>query len=240
MWLDLVAFARALLTDRYVISEVKYFTARIRSDRFAAISPHDQSCYFDALGTNPVVKVVEGYYRRFRAKLPFAKEPCTSCGKVGYATVWKTEEKKSDVNLAVEMVSDAYENRSDAVVLISGDADHSAALSVVRVQPSSWRMRRTAQIIHLLQKQPPRPSCEVPAAGGRDVTQRAHDSPSARLGVTWDTAATHIRIIDVPRLEPTTNGGRAAPQVSGLRSLVNPRALAQNGNSLLARGGGKW
>ena len=91
MWLDLVAFARALLTDRYVISEVKYFTARIRSDRFAAISPHDQSCYLDALGTNPVVKVVEGYYRRFRAKLPFAKEPCTSCGKVGYATVWKTE-----------------------------------------------------------------------------------------------------------------------------------------------------
>ena len=60
MWLDLVAFARALLTDRYVISEVKYFTARIRSDRFAAISPHDQSCYLDALGTNPVVKVVEG------------------------------------------------------------------------------------------------------------------------------------------------------------------------------------
>ena len=86
MWLDLVAFARALLTDRYVISEVKYFTARIRSDRFAAISPHDQSCYLDALGTNPIVKVVEGYYRRFRAKLPFAKEPCTSCGKGRPAT----------------------------------------------------------------------------------------------------------------------------------------------------------
>ena len=143
MWLDLVAFARALLTDRYVISEVKYFTARIRSDRFAAISPHDQSCYLDALGTNPVVKVVEGYYRRFRAKLPFAKEPCTSCGKVGYATVWKTEEKKSDVNLAVEMVSDAYENRSDAVVLISGDADHSAALSVVR-----YRHRKTIVVFN--------------------------------------------------------------------------------------------
>ena len=67
-----------------------------------------------------------------RAKLPFAKEPCTSCDKVKYAIVWKTEEKKSDVNLAVEMVTDAYENRADAMVLISGDADHSVALSIAR------------------------------------------------------------------------------------------------------------
>ena len=130
MWIDLLALSRKLLTDRYQISEIKYFTAKIRSDRFAAISPHDQACYLQALTANPVLKVIEGYYKRFSVKLPFAKEPCTSCGKVAYATVWKTEEKKSDVNLAVEIVSDAYENRLDAVVLISGDADLTAALSV--------------------------------------------------------------------------------------------------------------
>ena len=42
----------------------------------------------------------------------------------------------------------------------------------------------------------------MPAAGDRDVAQRTHDSPPARLGVTWDIAATHIAIIDVPRTEP--------------------------------------
>jgi len=30
------------------------------------------------------------------------------------------------------MTSDAYENKGDAFVLISGDADHAAALSVAR------------------------------------------------------------------------------------------------------------
>ena len=132
MWLDLYRFAEELLTERYRINEVKYYTARIRSDRFSVISPHDQSCYLEALAADPRIHIVEGFYRSFRAKLPFAKEPCVSCEKVQYATVWKTEEKKSDVNLAVDMVSDAYENRADAFVLISGDADHSAALSIAR------------------------------------------------------------------------------------------------------------
>ena len=143
MWLDLLAFSKNLLTDKYDITEIKYFTARIRSDCFAIISPHDQACYLEALASCPTMKIIEGYYRRFRTKLPFAKEPCISCGKAMYATVWKTEEKKSDVNLAVEMVSDAYENKSDAVVLISGDADHAAALSVVR-----YRHRKTTVVFN--------------------------------------------------------------------------------------------
>ena len=132
LWLDLEKLATMLLTDKYNILEVKFFTARIRNDRFAVMSPHDQACYFDVLTANPRIRIIEGYYKMFRAKLPFAKEPCTSCDKVKYAVVWKTEEKKSDVNLAVEMVTDAYENRADAMVLISGNADHSAALSIAR------------------------------------------------------------------------------------------------------------
>lgn len=132
MWLDLDSFVRSLLTDDYDIVKIKYFTARVRGESIDTISVHDQYCYLLALAENPVVKIVEGYYRRYRAKMPFAKEPCKSCNKVTYATVWKVEEKKSDVNIAVEMTSDAYENRADAFVLVSGDADHAAALSAVR------------------------------------------------------------------------------------------------------------
>ena len=89
-------------------SVIKFFTARIHSDKFMPASPHDQACYLEALTANPLIQIVEGVYKRFRVKLPFVKEPCVSCGKVEYATVWKTEEKKSDVNLAVEMTCDAY------------------------------------------------------------------------------------------------------------------------------------
>ena len=132
LWLDLEKLVRSLLTEKYDIVSIKFFTARIRSDRFMPTAPHDQACYLEALSANPLIQIIEGFYKRFRVKLPFVKEPCVSCGKVKYATVWKTEEKKSDVNLAVEMTSDAYEDKADAFVLISGDADHAAALAVAR------------------------------------------------------------------------------------------------------------
>lgn len=132
MWLDLEKFARALLTPKYNIVEIKYFTARIRSEKLAPITPHDQSVYFEALFQNPLITIVEGFYKRYRVKMPFVKEPCVGCDKVTHATVWKTEEKQSDVNLSVAITADAYENKCDAIVLISGDADHKAALSIAR------------------------------------------------------------------------------------------------------------
>ena len=131
-WLDLEKLARKLLTPKYEIAEIKYFTARIRSERHMPVTPHDQSIYLEALSQNPLIKIIEGCYKRYRARMPFVKEPCLSCDKAAYATVWKTEEKQSDVNLSVEITSDIYENRCDAVVLISGDSDHCAALALAR------------------------------------------------------------------------------------------------------------
>ena len=131
-WLDLEKFVRCLLTAKYDIVAIKYFTARVRMDPNMPSLPQDQARYLDALAANPLVMVIEGDYKRFRVKLPFAKEPCVSCNKADYATVWKTEEKKSDVNLAVEMTVDAYESNAEAFVLISGDSDHAAALAVAR------------------------------------------------------------------------------------------------------------
>ena len=111
---------------------IKYFTARVTKDADdpdAAIKQHQ---YLEALKSLGLVEIIEGFYKRFRVKLPFAKEPCRSCDKVKYATVIKTEEKKSDVNLASAMIVDAFEDKADAFVLISGDADQSAPLSIVR------------------------------------------------------------------------------------------------------------
>ena len=132
LWLDLERFAQSLLTDQHSIIGLKYFTARVRGDMYDDISAHDQFCYLRALGASPRIKIVEGFYKRYRAKMPFVKEPCRSCDKADYATVWKVEEKKSDVNRAVEMLSDAYEDRAAVFALVSGDSDPAAPLSVVR------------------------------------------------------------------------------------------------------------
>ena len=83
LWLDLEKLVQVLLTDKYEVQKIKYFTARIRSNRFSVISPHDQSCYLDALSSIPRIKIIEGYYRMFRAKLPFAKEPRSNMRRYG-------------------------------------------------------------------------------------------------------------------------------------------------------------
>ena len=41
----------------------------------------------------------------------------------GYARVIKTEEKGSDVNIAVHLVSDGFRNAYDAAVVVSNDSD---------------------------------------------------------------------------------------------------------------------
>ena len=46
--------------------------------------------------------------------------------------LWKTEEKRSDVNLATEMMADVYRDAADVFVLVSGDADLAAPLCFIR------------------------------------------------------------------------------------------------------------
>jgi len=49
-----------------------------------------------------------------------------------YGKVLKTEEKGSDVNLAVHMVNDAWKNLYDCAVICSNDGDLSEAVRIVR------------------------------------------------------------------------------------------------------------
>ena len=133
-WLDLEKFAKAILPrpEEHEIVRINYFTARIKYDPSRPTEAFNQDRYLEALTAYPLVRVVEGYYKRFKVKLPFAKEPCKSCEKADYGIVWKTEEKRSDVNLATEMMADIYRDAADAFVLVSGDADLAAPLCFIR------------------------------------------------------------------------------------------------------------
>ena len=133
-WLDLEKFAKAILPrpEEHEIVRINYFTARIKYDPSRPTEAFNQDRYLEALTAYPLVRVIEGYYKRFKVKLPFAKEPCKSCEKADYGIVWKTEEKRSDVNLATEMMADIYRDAADAFVLVSGDADLAAPLCFIR------------------------------------------------------------------------------------------------------------
>ena len=46
--------------------------------------------------------------------------------------IYRLEEKRTDVNLATEMMADVYRDAADAFVLVSGDADLAAPLCFIR------------------------------------------------------------------------------------------------------------
>jgi uncharacterized LabA/DUF88 family protein len=120
LWLNLVALSKNLCMDFQDLLEVKYFTSRISGP---GPKQRRQSTYLDALGTldNQVFKILYGKYQDEPQK-------CRLCG--GEDKV--SHEKMTDVNIAVEMMSDAYQDRFDAALLISADADLCPPVSSIR------------------------------------------------------------------------------------------------------------
>jgi uncharacterized LabA/DUF88 family protein len=121
-WLDLKHLCQCFTNDpkhpRNLIS-VKYFTSRVTG-------PPDkrkrQSTYLEALNA---IGGIKPYYGKYQPT-PFT---CKQCGFVSE----EPEEKMTDVQLATELVSDAYQNNYETAFIISGDRDLVPAVeSVVR------------------------------------------------------------------------------------------------------------
>ena len=60
------------------------------------------------------------------------KSPLTSPPK--FTKIYKTEEKGSDVNLAVHILNDAWLDKYDCAVIISNDSDLAEPLRIIRSQ----------------------------------------------------------------------------------------------------------
>jgi len=67
-------------------------------------------------------------------RAPYVSDKCADCDVVedGLVQVYKMEEKRSDVNLAVSAVVDAAVNRADCFVFITGDSDQVGAIEAIR------------------------------------------------------------------------------------------------------------
>jgi len=118
-WLNVYNLCQHLTKPPQHLIQVKYFTSRITKS--TPEKRKRQSTYIEALGTLENVKLYYGKYEW---------SPIT-CRKCGYQDEMP-EEKMTDVQIGVEMVADAYQNKYDTAFLIGGDLDQVPSIEVVR------------------------------------------------------------------------------------------------------------
>jgi uncharacterized LabA/DUF88 family protein len=109
MWLDLTKLSASVLLPNCELLHTKYFTSRIRGNIGKA---ERQSAFLDAMQSLPQLTI---YYGRFQ---PDPKQ-CQKCGHYAY----HPQEKKTDVNIATQLMCDAFHDCFDTALIISGDAD---------------------------------------------------------------------------------------------------------------------
>lgn len=112
-WLDYLKLANKLASRINAVNPTlvatKYFTARISS-------PFDkrkrQSDFLEALEVRGGIDIYFGNYR----------EKQYDCDKCKHPNLLSSE-KQTDVNIAVQMLIDAYQDSFDTAILIGGDSD---------------------------------------------------------------------------------------------------------------------
>lgn len=136
-WLDLGALCAALLPGR-TIMRIRYFTARVVD------FPHDpeastrQDMYLHALRTIPNLTVhSDGWFSKNAKWLPryplVYRDPTRPPELV---QVWRLEEKRTDVDIATNLLVDCFSNDFREAVVISNDSDLAPAIEMVKVKYS--------------------------------------------------------------------------------------------------------
>jgi uncharacterized LabA/DUF88 family protein len=115
-WLNLAKLCQIML-PRDTINQIKYFTALVNPRVTDPDQLTRQQIYLRALQTIPNVEIIYGHFLTHEIMMPLAPP------KAGHVKVLKTEEKGSDVNLALHMLSDGYKNAYDVAVIVSNDSD---------------------------------------------------------------------------------------------------------------------
>lgn len=120
-WLDLEQLF-ILLRPHDNIQVINYFTARIMGSHAA-----NQAAYLAALASRPKVNIIFGKY-----KLKTVLCRVADCTFDGRRTFQMPEEKRTDVLIALAMVQDAFQDRCDRLIVVSGDSDLVPAIRTVK------------------------------------------------------------------------------------------------------------
>ena len=117
-WINLQLLAQNLLKPGQDLVFTKYFTSRVS---YPAEKERRQSTFLEALETLNDFRIYYGHYQS-------DPQRCRKCGH----KVWIPNEKMTDVNIAVEMLSDAYQNLFDVALVISADSDLSPPVLAIK------------------------------------------------------------------------------------------------------------
>ena len=77
----------------------------------------------------PNLSIIFGHFLSHVVSMPLANP---NPGKVQYASVIKTEEKGSDVNIATHLLHDGYQGAYGVAIVMSNDSDLVDAIRIVR------------------------------------------------------------------------------------------------------------
>ena len=107
-WLNIRQLVQNLVKETQELVAIKYFTSKVTND---PAKTNRQRTYIEAL-ESVGVDVIYGLYQSDTIE-------CRKC-----FNKWiKFNEKMTDVNIATHILIDAYEDKYDAAMLISGDSD---------------------------------------------------------------------------------------------------------------------
>jgi len=149
-WLDLYQLFREhiLLPDTELL-EVRYYTAPVLGSLCDdPESPKRQRQYLQALRKMPPAKtqVIEGKLTKNSAHLRLS-EPIPQAPELNTVRVITLTEKKTDVNIATDMVSGAFLGNYDQAVLCSNDSDMEGALRSIRTHCPNIRLGLVAPVL---------------------------------------------------------------------------------------------
>lgn len=117
-WLDIVKFCRSLIKSYHTLISVNYYSAPPINH---SGKKRRQRKFFDANELNNL----------FKLHLSIHKPKNKICDNCGY-TIYYSEEKQTDVRIAVDMLKNCANDVCDLTVLISGDTDLIPSLEAIK------------------------------------------------------------------------------------------------------------
>jgi uncharacterized LabA/DUF88 family protein len=117
-WLNVQAIAKGMLKPHQTLVATKYFTTVVARPEDKRLR---QAAFLDALSSLTDFSIYYGQYLS-------SQVICKSCGHT-YTTY---HEKMTDVNIAVEMLADAFQDKFDTGMLVSADSDLTGPVLAVR------------------------------------------------------------------------------------------------------------
>ena len=134
-WLNLHKLSQLYLSSgQHDIQKIKYFTAKVKSTPKNPSKDIRQDIYLRALNTIPNLQIIYGKFKKRQIRGILCNLSDRKQLKKDIVEIKKWEEKKSDVNIATHIVSDAYKNHYDCAVLISNDTDLTPPLLYVKYE----------------------------------------------------------------------------------------------------------